>query len=54
MPTYNYKCGKCKKKFTIVMTISEHDKRKPKCPKCGSRKVTQQIAAFFAVTSDKS
>ena len=54
MPTYDYRCEKCRKKFSLVMTIGEHDRKRPKCPKCGSRKVRQQISAFFAVTSDKS
>jgi len=54
MPVYDYKCADCKKKFTLTMTVSEHDKVKVKCPKCGSKKVVQQMASFFAVTSKKS
>ncbi|MBI3951312.1 MAG: zinc ribbon domain-containing protein [Acidobacteria bacterium] len=54
MPVYDYRCGKCSKKFSLTMTISDHDKRNVKCPKCGSRKVEQQVAAFYAVTSKKS
>lgn len=54
MPTYEYQCDKCGKKFTEVMTISEHDKKKVVCPKCGNKKVTQLIQPFFANTSKKS
>jgi hypothetical protein len=36
------------------MSIAEYEKKKVKCPKCGSRKVEQQPAAFYAVTSKKS
>jgi putative FmdB family regulatory protein len=54
MPVYDYKCVDCKKKFTLTLTVSEHDKVKVKCPKCGSKKVEQQMASFFAVTSKKS
>ena len=54
MPAYDYRCGKCRKYFTVRLTITEHDKKKPGCPKCGTRKVTQQMASFFAVTSKKS
>jgi putative FmdB family regulatory protein len=54
MPTYDYKCVNCGKKFSLVMTIRQHDSKKPKCPKCNSRKVKQQLASFFAITSDKS
>jgi putative FmdB family regulatory protein len=54
MPSYSYRCEKCGKRFVRVATISEHDARKPACPKCGSRRVTQVLAGFFAKTSKKS
>lgn len=54
MPTYDYRCEKCNRRFSITCTISEHDKKKATCPKCGSRQVKQQISTFFAVTSNKS
>jgi putative FmdB family regulatory protein len=54
MPTYEYRCEKCNRKFALVMSISEHDRRRPKCPKCGSGRVTQMISAFFAQTGKKS
>ncbi|MBP8130354.1 MAG: zinc ribbon domain-containing protein [Candidatus Hydrogenedentes bacterium] len=54
MPTYSYQCAACRKRFSKTMTISEHDKARPKCPKCGSRKVQQRIVPFGAVTSKKS
>jgi putative FmdB family regulatory protein len=40
MPTYQYRCEKCGKKFERTETISEHEAIKPKCPKCGSKKVS--------------
>ncbi|MBM3789002.1 MAG: zinc ribbon domain-containing protein [Acidobacteria bacterium] len=54
MPTYDYKCSKCRKKFSVIMSIAEYDQKKAKCPKCGSRQVEQVIQSFFAVTSKKS
>lgn len=54
MATYEYRCLKCGRKFTKHMLISEHEKARVTCPKCGSRKVEQQIAAFYAQTSKKS
>ena len=54
MPVYDYRCQNCKKKFTLHLTVSEHDKSKVACPKCGSKKVEQQYGSFFAVTSKKS
>ncbi|MEW5725212.1 MAG: zinc ribbon domain-containing protein [Thermodesulfobacteriota bacterium] len=54
MPTYEFVCEKCKKKFSLLMSISEYDKKKFRCPKCKSKKVTQQIASFQTITSKKS
>lgn len=54
MPTYDFKCEKCKKKFSLTMSISEYDSTKIRCPKCKSTRVKQQITSFQAVTSKKS
>jgi putative FmdB family regulatory protein len=54
MPQYEYLCRACNKKFSIIRTIAEHEKDNAKCPKCGSHKVEQQWAAFYATTSKKS
>jgi ribosomal protein L37AE/L43A len=37
-----------------VTSISQHDARKVACPKCGSKRVRQVLAGFFAKTSKKS
>ena len=55
MPTYEFYCGKCKKEFSVVMSISDYEKRKFKCPKCKKKKdLKQQITVFTAQTSKKS
>ena len=54
MPTYEYLCLKCKQPFTIIMSISEYEKGKVTCPKCGKGKVKQQVTAFQTKTSRKS
>jgi len=54
MPVYDYVCNDCHKSFELVLTLSEHDKDKIVCPKCGSKNVAQEMAEFFAVTSKKS
>ncbi len=54
VPHYEYLCSACSKKFSIVLTLAEHEKGEVKCPKCGSAKVEQQWAAFYATTSKKS
>lgn len=34
--------------------MSEHGRKKPACPKCRSRDVTQLFRPFFAKTAKKS
>lgn len=54
MPSYDYRCPKCNKKFTAILSMSEHDARKAKCPKCGGKKLEQLITGFQVKTSKKS
>ncbi len=56
MPTYEYQCKDCGKVFEKTMTIEEHERQKQKltCPKCGSRKIRQQVSQFQVVTSHKT
>ena len=54
MPSYDFKCDKCGKKFTLMLTISEYERTKFRCPKCKSVRVKQQISSFQTITSKKS
>ena len=54
MPTYEYRCDKCKKRFTVIESISQHDRKRKSCPKCKSRKVSQIFTPFYAKTIKKS
>jgi len=57
MPTYEFLCKKCKKRFERICSLEEYEretKKKIKCPKCGSTSVVRQISAFQVKTSKKS
>ena len=54
MPSYDYRCGKCGKRFSVVQRISEHGGRPPACPKCKSRRTQQLFTPFYAKTGKKS
>ena len=54
MPTYEYRCENCGKRFSRIESISEHGRKRPACPKCKSRRVAQVLAPFFAKTKKKS
>ena len=54
MPTYEFYCEKCNNEFSLIMSISEYERKKIRCPKCKSTRVKQQISSFQVVTSKKS
>ena len=46
MPTYEFICEKCDKPFSLILSISEYEKKDFCCPKCGDKEVKQQVTAF--------
>ncbi len=54
MPQYIFACKECDKEFSQVLTLAEYEKGGIKCLHCGSKKLEQKWAAFYAVTSKKS
>jgi putative FmdB family regulatory protein len=54
MPQYDFVCQDCRNPFSKILTVEEYEKGKIVCPKCGSRKVEQQVFPFHTVTSKSS
>ncbi|MGA2146048.1 MAG: zinc ribbon domain-containing protein [Bryobacteraceae bacterium] len=54
MPQYVFLCQDCNKEFTRILHIADLEKGGGVCPHCGGTRVTQEVAAFSAVTSKKS
>jgi putative FmdB family regulatory protein len=54
VPTYEYECEKCRRRFSVVHHISAHTGRAPACPKCKSKSTRQLPSAFYAKTIKKS
>jgi putative FmdB family regulatory protein len=54
VPTYDFRCAECRKKFSLIMTIGQRIRKRVKCPKCGSGKAEAVFSGFFAKTSRKS
>lgn len=54
MPSYEYECEDCGRRFTVVEPISQHGDRAPKCPGCKSARTHQVTSTFFAKTVRKS
>jgi len=53
MPVYEYHCDKCDREVTLTLTISQHEKGKIECPKCGGKPLPL-LSAFMSQTSKKS
>jgi putative FmdB family regulatory protein len=50
MPTYEFECQDCQKRFEVTTSVHEHDRLKeepPTCPQCG-RSRTRQLASLFS------
>ena len=43
MPTYDYRCLKCKKRFDVFLSYQEYGKKPVTCPHCQSDQVTRKI-----------
>ena len=54
MPIYEYSCDKCRREVNVTLSISEHDKAKVACPRCGSTALRPLVSTFFSQTSRKS
>ena len=49
MPTYEFECRDCQKRFDVIALITEHARLKeqpPACPQCGKTD-TRQLASLF-------
>lgn len=54
MPRYEFFCEDCQKPFEKILTLSEYENGEVICPDCGGKRVHQEAASFFTVTSKKS
>ncbi len=54
MPIYEYYCDKCQRDVRVTLPISEHNKAKVACPRCGNKTLRLLLSTFFSQTSRKS
>lgn len=54
MPRYEYHCQTCNRNVTLRLSVAQHEKGRPACPKCGAKKLTQLISSFLTQTSRKA
>ena len=53
MPHYEFFCHACKKTFSSILTIAEHDKEKVTCPHCGSKERRAALVRVFRDNREK-
>jgi putative FmdB family regulatory protein len=54
MPAYEFECLKCGEQVMLIISISEYEKEKYKCPECGSKRLERLVSPVQVVTSKKS
>jgi putative FmdB family regulatory protein len=54
MPTYQYRCLNCSRRFEIVMSYSEYGTRPLLCPHCQSENVQRRIGRIRVARSEDS
>jgi len=55
MPTYEYRCASCGKRFAMTIALAEYVKGvKPSCPRCGSGKAVRAFTSVNVKTRSKT
>ena len=53
MPTYEFRCQDCCKKFEVFLTYSQYDDHKTTCPACKSKRLERVIRKVRVSLGDK-
>lgn len=54
MPTYDFICNHCEKRFDVFMTFSEYGNKPVHCAHCGSDKVRRRMTKIRVAKSEGS
>lgn len=54
MPTYEYRCLDCRRRFEVFMKFSEYGVKKITCPHCQSENVQRRIGKVRVARSDQN
>lgn len=54
MPTYDYRCLNCNRRFDIFLTYQEYETAKVLCPHCQSEQVQRRIGRIRVARSEES
>lgn len=54
MPTYEYRCQDCGKRFSLFMTYQEFDSAVVECKYCSSKNISRKIGRIRVAKSEES
>jgi putative FmdB family regulatory protein len=54
MPTYEFRCLDCHKRFDVFLSFSEYENAQVKCLHCGSKNIQRKIGRIRVARSDDS
>ena len=54
MPTYEYRCQDCRRRFDLFLSYSEYGQKEIRCPHCQSANVQRKIGRIRVARSDES
>jgi putative FmdB family regulatory protein len=54
MPTYEFRCLDCKRRFEVYLSYSQYGKHKLNCPKCNSEQIQRLISRVRVARSEES
>lgn len=54
MPTYEFRCLDCRRRFEIFLSFNEYGKRPVRCPHCGSQNAQRKIGRVRVARSQES
>jgi putative FmdB family regulatory protein len=46
MPMYEYYCDRCDREVTLTLSISEHQKGRIQCPRCGGKSLRPLLSTL--------
>jgi len=52
MPLYEYRCNKCKRRFSLLVGVTA-EKAPLRCPRCGSKSATKLISRIAPIVRDE-
>jgi putative FmdB family regulatory protein len=54
MPSYEYRCQSCRRRFDLFMSYTEYGNQAIRCPHCDSQDVVRRIGRIRFARSDES